>query len=143
MTRKQVWQYRCDHCGKRNLSASSITQHEKHCTKNPDRKCRMCVAAGGLQEPIEDLIGCIDISLPDEGLARLRDLAGNCPACILAALLQCGAHRPGFTLMYPPMLRDLAIGSLPDGFDFKTESKEWMQNVKEARREEESYGGCW
>ena len=106
----------------------------------------MCVAAGGLQEPIEDLIACIDISLPDEGLGRLRDLAGNCPACILAALLQCEANRPGFTLMYPPMLRELSIGSLPDGFDFKTESKKFMENVKEAQREERSYaayGGCW
>ena len=145
MTRKQVCQYRCDFCKKRNLSAASITKHEKHCTKNPERNCRMCTASGGQQEPIEDLIACIDISLPDEGLSRLRDLAGNCPACILAALLQCGAYRPGFTLMYPPALREMAIGSLPDGFDFKSAAKEWLEEVKEERRENESiaWGGCW
>lgn len=73
MTRRQVWQYWCDHCGKHNLSAASIAKHEKHCTKNPARVCRMCKASGGEQLSIEELSACIDISLPDEGLQWLRD----------------------------------------------------------------------
>ncbi len=137
MTRKQVWQYWCEHCGKHNLSAASIAQHEKHCTRNPARVCRMCIASEGEQLSIRELTKCIDISLPDEGLSMLRTVSGHCPACMLAALLQCGAHRPGFTLMYPPMFRGLCIGNLPDGFDFKAERKSWWDEFNEARRD------CW
>lgn len=139
MTRRQVWQYWCDHCGKHNLSAASIAQHEKHCTKNPARVCRMCKASGGEQLPIEELAKCIDISLPDEGLDRLRDASGNCPACMLAALRQCGAYRPGYTLMYSPMLRNLCIGNLPDGFDFKAEAKSWWDEFNNERNERDGY----
>ena len=42
VTRRQVWQYRCEFCGKRNLSAASISRHEKRCVKNPARECSMC-----------------------------------------------------------------------------------------------------
>lgn len=134
MTRKQVWQYWCEHCGKHNLSAASIAQHEKHCTKNPARICRMCKASGGEQLPIEELAACINISLPDEGLQRLRNASGNCPACMLAGLLQCEAYKPGFTLMYGDMQRSLCLG-LGDGFDFKAECKSWWDSFNEAHAE--------
>lgn len=141
MTRRQVWQYWCEHCGKHNLSAASIAQHEKHCTKNPERLCRMCKASGGQQLSIAELAACIDISLPDEGLSRLHEKAGNCPACILAALLQCGAHRPGFTLMYPSGIRDFMLydKGLPDHFDFKIACKAWWDEFNNARNERDGY----
>lgn len=92
----------------------------------------MCVAAEGYQEPMEKLIACVDISLPDEGLARLRELSLGCPACILAALLQCGAHRPGYTLTYPSSIRSLAIDAeLPEAFDFKAACAEWRRTLDE------------
>ena len=138
MTRRQVWQYWCEHCGKHNLSAASIAQHEKHCTKNPARICRMCKASGNEQMPIEELAKCIDISLRDEGLSRLRDASGNCPACMLAALLQCGAHKPGYTLMYGGMMRTMFL-NLSDGFDFKAECKSWWEEFKTAKAEEYGY----
>ncbi len=34
--------YYCDYCKKRGLSASAMSVHEKHCTANPNRKCRLC-----------------------------------------------------------------------------------------------------
>ena len=34
--------YYCDFCKKKGLSASSISKHEKHCTLNPKRECRLC-----------------------------------------------------------------------------------------------------
>lgn len=138
MRKKRVWQYWCDHCGKHNLSAASIAQHEKYCTKNPARVCRMCKASGGEQLPIKELAECIDISLPDEGLDRLRHASGNCPACMLAALLQCGAHKPGYTLMYTDMCRTLFL-NLPEGFDFKAECKSWWEEINTARAEEYGY----
>lgn len=141
MTRRQVWQYWCGFCGKHNLSAASIASHEKHCTKNPDRICRMCIASGGEQLPISELSKCIDISLPDEGLDRLRGRAtGQCPACILATLLQCGAHRPGYTLMYPSVVRVMCLNMQAEiPFDFKAECKSWWDEQNNARAERDGY----
>ena len=34
--------YYCEFCNKRGLSGGSMAKHEKHCTANPDRKCRLC-----------------------------------------------------------------------------------------------------
>lgn len=38
MKRKIV--YYCDYCNKKSLRSLKI--HEKHCTANPDRECRLC-----------------------------------------------------------------------------------------------------
>ena len=140
MTRRQVWQYWCSFCGKHNLSAASIAQHEKHCTKNPARICRMCEASGGEQLPMEELAKCIDISLPDEGLKGLRDASGGCPACMLAALLQCGAHKPGYTLMTKGAVR-FCVPNMPETeFDFKAECRAWWAEFNNAQAERD---GCY
>jgi hypothetical protein len=34
--------YYCDFCGKHKLTSNSIIIHEKHCTLNPNRICRVC-----------------------------------------------------------------------------------------------------
>ena len=34
--------YYCDYCSKRYLIKSACEKHEKHCTANIDRDCRMC-----------------------------------------------------------------------------------------------------
>jgi len=34
--------YYCDHCKKRSLSAGHMRTHEKHCTANINRICRLC-----------------------------------------------------------------------------------------------------
>lgn len=34
--------YYCDFCKKSNRSASAMSKHEKHCTLNPKRECRLC-----------------------------------------------------------------------------------------------------
>jgi hypothetical protein len=114
VTKKQVWQYKCDFCGKKKYSASSMSVHEKHCTMNPGRECRMCEKLG--EEPNElsalialfpnreqfkknetfDVFSCTfeGESYPgyDEAcnkvMPELRKLSGNCPACILAAIRQ-------------------------------------------------------
>jgi hypothetical protein len=46
MTKKQVWLYTCDHCGKYGRSGGHMARHEKSCTANPARICRMCAAMG-------------------------------------------------------------------------------------------------
>jgi len=34
--------YYCDFCNKHTLSSYYTQKHEKHCTLNPNRECRMC-----------------------------------------------------------------------------------------------------
>lgn len=109
--------YYCDFCGKSGGHAGYMRIHEKHCTKNPDRKCRMCRHLGEKQKPVDDLLAVLpgpfekfsknnDESYPDyidryrnacaEGLRRLRDLTGNCPMCILTAVRLSGADEVDF-----------------------------------------------
>ncbi len=111
---KKVNRYYCDFCKKAGCSSFHMKRHEEHCTLNPNRKCRMCKAAGYSPENISDLIKI----LPDpnqfivhhsnengeydteEGLeeaanATLDDLyekTSGCPACMMAAFRQ--AHIP-------------------------------------------------
>jgi hypothetical protein len=115
---KKVNRYYCEYCKKANCSASSISQHEKHCTLNPNRECGMCnkypetfLDPPGV--PLKKLI----VSLPDPKiylsvklgepisgtamtreanavLPKIREMSNNCPACILAALRQRGIPVP-------------------------------------------------
>jgi hypothetical protein len=39
---KMVQQFGCDFCKKKMYRRDAMVTHEKHCTMNPDRYCRMC-----------------------------------------------------------------------------------------------------
>jgi len=113
MRSKQVTRYWCDFCNKAGLSKHAMANHEKRCTKNIDRECRVCVFVNGggnsdrermqklidlLPEPIEH-----NYDNPSKWVAYQSELAiamvsvrlhaDNCPACILAALRQKGVDR--------------------------------------------------
>ena len=42
MKTKRVNRYNCDYCGKRGYSVGHMKTHEKRCTLNLARECRMC-----------------------------------------------------------------------------------------------------
>jgi hypothetical protein len=114
---KQVKQYICDFCGKKGLSSGHMKRHETHCTKNPDRKCRMCGILGNTQQPISHLMAVLpdpaeyayEDELGWEGyrtelfdavnavIPKLRDATSDCPMCIMAALRQRGIPVKGVT----------------------------------------------
>ena len=97
--------YYCDFCGKHNLSASSISKHEKHCTANPNRECRLCEGREiasfieGLKKRFK-IIEIPDNEYPDlvnqeikwKGekitLDEILDYTEGCPNCTLAILRQ-------------------------------------------------------
>lgn len=101
---RKVNRYYCDFCKKANCSKPSIASHEASCTMNPSRVCRMCKFIDEDQANMADLIGALpavsqlakndDIlgfqfsSLTDDTMAKLREVAGGCPMCMLAALRQ-------------------------------------------------------
>lgn len=116
MITKKVNRYYCEFCKKANCCASSIKQHELACTLNPNRVCNVCKMNHGEwsqdefeQRPISELLEILPDPLPfkikDEFgdglikavnavLPKLREISGNCPACIMAALRQKGIPVP-------------------------------------------------
>jgi hypothetical protein len=48
--------YYCDYCKKHSLSASTMSIHEKHCTMNPNRKCRLHEAMGESMENFPEIL---------------------------------------------------------------------------------------
>ena len=84
MRTKRVVRYYCEFCKKSGGLKSAMVLHEKHCTMNPNRQCRMCEKIDGIQKPMVELIALA------KDLSKLRDAASDCPMCILAALRQAG-----------------------------------------------------
>ena len=138
MITKKVNRYYCEFCKKANYSAPSISKHEKSCTLNPDRICGMCAIFGIEQSEMSDLIKILPkpvIIADDMGfetlvnieeieacMERLRDVTGNCPACILATLRQRGIPVP-------------AINS----FNFTAECEAWWSDFNDAQRQDIYY----
>jgi hypothetical protein len=42
MKTKKVNRYYCDFCNRGGCSAAHMKKHERHCTANPERECRVC-----------------------------------------------------------------------------------------------------
>lgn len=88
MRQRLRMQYYCDFCKKSGGSKFHLLNHEKHCTGNPDRECRMCVELnGGQVSTLKELISALG-SGGEDGLKRLEEAAEGCPMCMLAALKQ-------------------------------------------------------
>jgi hypothetical protein len=124
MIRKKAWRYKCEYCGKTSGSGGHMSRHEKSCTANPNRYCRMCGRTG--------IDGLIEALAPgdDEGVNRLRKAANGCPACMLAAVRQSGFQTP------PD--EDGQGKSVP--FNYQIEKNEFWKRVNEERESREHYG---
>ncbi len=100
---KRINRYYCDFCKKANCSAPAMKKHELHCTKNPNRTCRVCDALGGENQPnLQELISLLPIHNPsgyqeywewvekevEPAIVKVLVAANGCPACVLAALRQ-------------------------------------------------------
>lgn len=117
MRRKKVWRFYCEHCKKSGCSGGHISRHERGCTRNADRACGVCRVFELQSKPLPELIAfcktkaaagdSIDGNPDDSSLwldevdvKALRELADQCPACMLAALRQsdtyAGSQHYGF-----------------------------------------------
>lgn len=136
MRTKKVSRYWCDFCNKAGLRADAMQKHEKHCTMNPNRECRVCahINGGGGSDP-ERLAGLVKllptaVEYAHDGVGRptpeyvafceaiqaaipaLREAADGCPACMMAALRQAKIPVP-----------------MAESFNFKTEMESIWRNV--------------
>lgn len=140
MKTKVVTHYVCDHCVKVGHSASHMTAHEKHCTMNPERECRLCddghdlaklIAMVPSPEPFstraeewdfkagegKGLTFVVPDGFYEAAIARIQDAADGCPLCTFAALRQSGV--PMFLLK---------------SFKLKDELADWWSSVNEDER---------
>ena len=96
MTKRPAYRYKCDFCGKTGSAGGHMALHEKTCTMNPERICRMHKNCPDQQRPIAELIAVLmkretEYRTSGDGKAALEDLreaASGCPMCMLAALRQ-------------------------------------------------------
>ncbi len=115
MREKLVKRYYCDFCKKTNYSKGTMRSHEEHCTMNLNRVCRVCKMtcfdSDHQQADIEAMKAllpnpppeCSNRDFDDEvnaALPKLREMADNCPACIMAALRQKGIPVPAASDFY-------------------------------------------
>jgi hypothetical protein len=105
-----------------------MIKHERHCTMNPARSCRTCRLIDGGNGPDAEGLRALVAILPsgptpgwgeefvafmatvDAAIPKLREAAGGCPACMLAAIRQAGIPVPAI-----------------EGFDFKKEMAEVLR----------------
>ncbi len=141
MRQKKVWRYWCDHCNKGGCGKHQMQTHEKHCTMNPDRYCRLCKsdntqllrAIGVLPNPKDYGVENKDYlyawtSYPkmhevlEQVMPDVRAILDNCPVCMLAALRQRGQGE-----LYSST------------FDYQKEMKEHWDEVNDYAEECRSY----
>jgi len=144
MHAKKKYVYYCDFCNKKSLRSLKI--HEKHCTANPDRECRLCdnKSIKPIIEKYRKYFYLREIKkhlFSDPGMAEvatiipvfkkkftLKDLINEldyrCPNCILAIIRCLGLNRYYFKGKF-------------EYFDYKKElDKWWAISNEEAWRED-------
>lgn len=126
MKKKRVWRYYCGFCKKSGCSSGHMKRHEEGCTRNPERQCGMCRVRGRGPRPTGYVATLVrSLGRGDEaGVAALRESAGGCPACMLAAIRQSG-------LQYKPDAEDPGAWV---AFDFKKEKERFWMEVNDDRR---------
>lgn len=134
--------YYCDYCKKKGLSASAMSKHEKHCTGNSDRECRMCgnqhdysLIIKGFNKRYkivrDDTLNFVDLSMDKIEwigkpitLDEIHDITEGCPACTL-------------TIMRLSGLNDWLFNDVLH-FDYIEEVKKWWAEVnKEMAKQNE------
>jgi len=98
--------YYCDFCKKHSLLP--LTKHERHCTGNPNRECRLCDNA-----PIAPIIEKYNSKLSSEFTLQtiIDELDYECPNCILAIIR-------GLATRHDLMVRSY-------GWEYKRELSKW------------------
>ncbi|MDD4921768.1 MAG: hypothetical protein PHS30_04715 [Bacteroidales bacterium] len=127
--------YYCDFCNKRMLSKGAMNTHEKHCTSNINRECRMCgnriqfkEEADKLKERYklityrEEWGECEKIEWIGKPIIieELFDICEGCPACVLSLLKASG-------LTHPIFHNEIK-------FDYKKEKSDWWIAVDADKR---------
>lgn len=146
MITKQKNVYYCEFCKKYRLTKPSMEKHEKHCTLNPDRECRVCgeydkegigICVAYLKKEYsetidknlrtEEVFGLKTIKIDEVHIEKFKKVIEetiseiDCPACVLSCLRQAGNSEWFWGIGYY--------------YDYRKEAKDYW----EAKRAEEYY----
>lgn len=89
MRTKRVLRYYCDYCSKGMFRLYGMRQHEATCVHNPNRVCWACQEFELDPEPLAKLIEIArEIGHENQDIGPLAKAAQDCPACMLAAIVQ-------------------------------------------------------
>lgn len=130
--------YYCDFCNKKGLRSLKI--HEKHCTANPDRECRLCENSS-VKDIIEKYKGYFKIIIKEAEYGEnvrveysrnftlddiRNELDYNCPNCLLAIIRCVGLNRFYFERKFQ--------------FNYKKEMDEWWRALNIEANRIDHYG---
>lgn len=74
--------YYCEFCKKRSLRKDTMIKHEKHCTLNPNRICRLCGVIN--IKPLIEKYKSLPIT--EDSVSQILDECDCCPNCTLTVL---------------------------------------------------------
>ena len=151
MRKVQRWRYYCDYCPKAGQSGFHMATHEKHCTLNPQRECRMCGHISGskgtdvaemlalLPDPagyMRTITDGIDGWMTNEPFDVLDD-AKIKPVidAAMPALRELTENCP-VCIMAAFRQRKIPL-PLVESFDFKQEMKDMWDGINESKQERE------
>lgn len=124
--------YYCEYCGKHGLMP--LLKHEKHCTANPDRECRLCERRESVRSliekykkqcDVEEIINhkkskLLNLNYPtfkvinQPNIEDIMDDVDGCPNCTLAII-------KGLNIQYPIEFK----------FDYQKELQQWWQDAND------------
>ncbi len=110
MLTKKVNRYYCEHCKKCGGHSGWMKIHEKHCTANPNRACRLCKVNAGQYDYKAIAAKIEDVPSESDGskeLQVIREAVDNCPACILSTLRQGSLVYTGHSFRFKEELKAL------------------------------------
>lgn len=128
MRQKLQMRYWCDHCKKAGSRGPAMLKHERSCTLNWDRSCRMCEALGNSQQPADELWNAFQRG----GFDELRKLCEECPACTLMVLRR-------FWKIDADPCTSLTDGDGRYSYDFKADCAAWIAALREQKAEDGYY----
>lgn len=133
MKTKRVLRYYCDFCKKAGQSKYWMGIHEKVCTKNPNRICRLCKNPVKAKEIADEFIGAKDdwtYPISDQRIDKtLKDIekaCHSCPNCMLAVIRQSQVSPMVFS-----------------NFDYKKALEHWWHEVREEDRKQEEWDAIY
>ena len=74
--------YYCDFCKKHSLK--NVIEHEKHCTMNVNRACRLCDRKENLQELVNKYLSITNTEF--KKVEDIMDDVDGCPICCLTII---------------------------------------------------------
>ena len=147
MRKRRVWRYYCDFCKKALCHHGYMVKHEKRCTMNQDRECKVCkkeklkgfslkdlkIIARNNENELKQLSEKLDYPFKVQENSKdiineMYDFADYCPMCVFSALRQDGLLKS---------IYDDSGVLIKEGYKFSL--KEELDEFWKTMREKEEY----